>query len=109
MSKARPRPNVAEISSADMAALRATGQTLGVAFQIGKSGVTDGVVKELQAHLSREPLVKVKVLKSALESGDIDALARDLATRARVVLVETRGHTALFHRPPRHKRAPGDF
>lgn len=101
--------NVAELSSQDIAALRATGQSIEVAFQIGKDGVTDGVVKELQNRLLREPLVKVRLLKSAREDEDTRALAEDLATRARVVLVEVRGHTALFHRPPRHKRRPGDF
>lgn len=101
---------MADLSSADLAALRATGQTLTDAFQIGKSGVTDGVVKELQNWLSREPLVKVRILKSAIpDEGDVRALAEDLAARARVVLVEVRGSTALFHRPPRHKRSPGDF
>ena len=92
------------MKGADLAALRATGQSLEAAFQIGKSGVTDGVVKELQAHLSREPLVKVKILKGAREGADADAVARDLAERAGAVLVETRGHTALFYRPPRRGR-----
>lgn len=100
---------MADPTSADLAALRATGQTLAVAFQIGKSGLTDGVVKELQARLAQEPLVKVKLLKSAREDGDVAALARELAERARVVLVETRGHTALYYRKPRHKRGPNDF
>ena len=101
---------MAELTSHDMAALRAQGQTLDPAFQIGKDGVTDGVVKELQQRLMREPLIKVKLLGGALagEASTKD-LAVDLATRARVILVETRGHTALFYRPPRHKRAPGAF
>lgn len=103
---------MAEISSHDMAALRATGQTLDVAFAVGKEGVTDGVVKELQNRLSKEPLVKVRIHKGARE-GEEDLstkeVARDLAAKARVVLVEVRGHTALFHRPPRHKRGPNDF
>lgn len=105
-------PGVAELSSHDMAALRATGQTLDVAFAVGKEGVTEGVVKELQNRLSRDPLVKVRILAAARE-GEEEAstkdLARDLAARARVTLVEVRGHTALFHRPPRHKRGPNDF
>lgn len=100
---------MAELSPHDLAGLRATGQTIEVAFQVGKSGVTEGVVKELQAHLTREPLVKVKIQKAAFGEGDAKSVALDLATRARVTLVEVRGHTALFHRPPRHKRAPGDF
>jgi RNA-binding protein len=112
MGKVFPRPAVADLSSHDMAALRATGQALDVAFAVGKDGVTDGVVKELQNRLSREPLVKVRILKGARE-GEEEAstkdLARDLAARARVTLVEVRGHTALFHRPPRHKRGPEDF
>lgn len=92
-----------------MAALRATGQSLEVAFQVGKEGVTEGVVKELQNRLTKEPLVKVRLLKSAREDEDTRSLAEDLAKRARVTLVEVRGHTALFHRPPRHKRGPEDF
>lgn len=100
---------MAKLTPHDLAALRATGQSIDAAFQVGKSGVTDGVVKELQAHLTREPLVKVKMLKAALGEADIKTVAADLAARARVTLVETRGHTALFHRPPRHKRGPEDF
>lgn len=100
---------MAELSSHDIAALRATGQSIEVAFQVGKDGVTDGVVKELQNRLSKEPLVKVRLLKSAREDEDTRSVAEDLAKRARVVLVEVRGHTALFHRPPRHKRSRDDF
>jgi RNA-binding protein len=100
---------VANLTSHDLAALRATGQTLGVAFQVGKDGVSEGVVKELQARLERDPLVKVKILASAREDADAKALAQGLAQAARVTLVEVRGHTALFYRPPRHKRGPQDF
>ena len=107
--KACVAPCMAELTSHDMAALRAQGQSLDPAFQVGKDGVTDGVVKELQQRLMREPLVKVRLLRGALGEASTKALAQDLATRARVVLVETRGHTALFYRAPRHKRQAGDF
>lgn len=100
---------MAKLTPSDLAALRATGQTIEAAFQVGKSGVTEGVVKELQAHLLREPLVKVKIFKSASGEATTTDIAMELAEKARVVLVETRGHTALFHRPPRHKRSAGDF
>jgi RNA-binding protein len=86
------------LSPAQLAALRAEGQTLGDAFQVGKGGVTEGVVKELRAHLDRAPLVKVRILKSA---GDAREVAARLAEDAGVVLVEVRGHTALFHKPKR--------
>lgn len=100
---------MADLTSQDLAQLRATGQTVEVAFQIGKGGLTEGVVKELQARLAKEPLVKVKILAAARGEGGAKSLAMELAQRARVKLVEVRGFTALFYRPPRHKRAPGDY
>lgn len=94
-----------DLTSHDLAALRATGQTLDVAFQVGKNGVTDGVVKELQIWLEREPLVKVRLLKGSQEEGDAKTLAASLADRAGAVLVEVRGHTALFYKAKRRRRA----
>lgn len=98
-----------ELDSHEVAALRASGQSLEVAFQVGKAGITEGVVKELQAHLSREPLIKVKVMKGAREDADTRQVAEELAKLARVRLIEVRGHTALFYRAPRNKRAPDEF
>lgn len=97
---------MSELPSSDIAALKATGQSLDVAFQVGKNGLTEGVVKELLAWLEREPLIKVRMLKGAREDGDTKALAEELAERAGVVLVEVRGHTALYYKPKgRRKRA----
>lgn len=100
---------MAELSSHDMAALRATGQTLEVAFAVGKDGITEGVVKELQNRLARDPLVKVRLLAGSRADQGAKDIAQELAAKARVTLVEVRGFTALFHRPPRHKRGPDDF
>ncbi|GEM_PF-3283325 len=100
---------MADLTSHDLAALRASGQTLPVAFQVGKEGVSEGVVKELQQRLEREPLIKVRILRGAREDADAKDLAKQLAAAARVRLVEVRGHTALFYRPPRHKRGLEDF
>lgn len=99
------RARVSELTSHDIAALKASGQSLDAAFQIGKSGVTEGVVKELLAWLDRDPLVKVKLLKGARGESDAKTLATDLAAKAGVVLVEVRGHTALFYRPKKGRRA----
>lgn len=95
---------MSDLSSHDIAGLKASGQSLSAAFQVGKSGITEGVVAELKAWLEREPLVKVKVLPGAREDADTKTLAQDLADRAGVVLVEIRGHTALFYRPRKGQR-----
>lgn len=96
-----PDRALSELKSSEIAALKANGQSLEVAFQVGKSGVTDGVVQELVARLEREPLVKVRLLKGAREDAGVKEVAADLAERAGVVLIEVRGHTALFYRPRR--------
>lgn len=95
---------MADLTSHDIAALKASGQALDVAFQVGKSGLSEGVVKELAARLEREPLVKVKILKGARGEEDARSVASALAQRAGVVLVEVRGHTALFYRPRKGRR-----
>ena len=89
------------LSSKEMAALKAKAQELPAALQMGKSGITDGFVAEVSAHLEREPLVKVKLLKSALESGSKKDLAQEVADRLGATLVEVRGHTAVYYKPRR--------
>lgn len=95
-----------DLPSSEIAALKATGQTLDVAFQIGKNGVTEGVVKELVSWLEKEPLVKVKLLKGARADAGTKEVAADLAEKAGAVLVEVRGFTALFYRPKRGRKRP---
>lgn len=99
---------MSELSSSDLAALKASGQSLEAAFQVGKNGVTEGVVKELLTWLGREPLVKVKLLKGAIGEADTKSVAKGLAERAGVVLVEVRGHTALFYQPRKGRRVRRD-
>ena len=78
---------------------RAQAQSLAVSLQVGKNGVTDATVAELKAQLHKHKLVKVRLLRSATEGGaQDDAQAEALATAADAVLVEVRGHTAVFWR-----------
>jgi len=95
---------MADISSQDIAALKATGQSLDVAFQVGKSGVTEGVIGELKKWLEREPLVKVRIMRGARGDADAKSIATDIAEKAGVILVEVRGHTALFYRHRKGQR-----
>lgn len=96
--------DLSDLSSHDIAALKATGQSLAVAFQVGKSGVTEGVIGELKSWLEREPLVKLRIMRGAREDADAKAVAQEIAEKAGVVLVEVRGHTALFYRPRKGQR-----
>lgn len=77
---------------------------LTASLQVGKAGVTEALVGELRTQLDREPLVKVKLLRSARGEEDRDVLAASLAEGAEATLVEVRGNTAVFYKPPKNRR-----
>ncbi|HVL87673.1 MAG TPA: YhbY family RNA-binding protein [Candidatus Thermoplasmatota archaeon] len=87
-------------------ALAALAQKLEANVSVGKSGVTPGVLAELEARLSRSELVKVRFLKSAREGAQRQELADSLATGARAEVVEVRGNTVVLWRA-KSKRGPG--
>ncbi len=88
--------------------LKAEGQGLDATVHIGKGGLTDGVVEELDAQLKRHHLVKVRIQRGAI--GDDrqvkDAQAQELAERLVAELVERRGHTVLLYRRRKARRLP---
>ena len=80
---------------------RSEAQALTVTLQVGKNGVNDATVAELKAQLHKRKLVKVRLLKSSTEGGAAaqeEAQASALATACDAVLIERRGHTAVFFR-----------
>lgn len=68
-----------------------------VTVWVGKSGL-DPVTDELSDQLADRDLVKVKFLRAARGGTSTEALAADLADRVNADLVDTRGHTAVYHR-----------
>ena len=77
--------------------LKARAHDLDVTVWVGKSGV-DPVVDELSDQLTDRDLVKVKFLRAARGGTTTDELAEELAERVSADVVDTRGHTAVFHR-----------
>ncbi len=63
---------------------------------VGKNGVTDSLVEEINRQLKDNKLVKVKVLKSALESMPRDEIAKVLAEKTGSELIEVRGNTVVL-------------
>ena len=68
-----------------------------VTVWVGKAGI-DAVVEELSGQLDDRELVKTKFLRAARGGATTEELAADLAERTSAEIVETRGHTAVFHR-----------
>jgi RNA-binding protein len=90
-----------ELSPKQKAFLKSQGQGLDPRLQIGKNGLTESFLKELDVALERDELVKVKVGKYVDGS---DALVAEAASKASAALVATLGRTALYYRASKEPR-----
>ncbi|MCD6357354.1 MAG: RNA-binding protein [Thermoprotei archaeon] len=74
-----------------------------VVVRVGKKGVTEGLLRELDNVLRARGMVKVKLLRNFREAYGIDSrtkrkFAEDLARRLGAKLVEVRGYTLVLRR-----------
>lgn len=76
--------------------LRKQAHEAAVTVWVGKAGI-EPTVSELTDQLQDRTLVKVKFLRAARGGTSTEALAEELAGKADAELIETRGHTAVFH------------
>jgi RNA-binding protein len=81
--------------------LRSLGHHLDPVIQIGKEGITEGVVAATREALLAHELVKVKVLQDA--PVDRKVAGADLASRAGAALAQTLGRTLLLYKRHPHK------
>ncbi len=82
-----------ELTAKQRAHLKSQAQPLEAKLQIGKNGLSDNFVKELDVALERDELVKVRIGKFVEES-----LAAEAAAKTKAALVGTVGRTALYYR-----------
>jgi RNA-binding protein len=69
---------------------------------IGKEGLTPQLSSEIEKQLSKNKMLKVKILKSALQQETAKTIAAKAAEEAGAALVEVRGHVFILYR--RHKK-----
>ena len=67
-------------------------------LKIGKNGVTDTLIEELNKQIKAKKLVKVRVLKSAEEGQDLKSIAEKIASATRSILIEVRGRIVVLYR-----------
>ena len=82
--------------------LRGHGHALSPLVQVGKAGVTDGVVKQVNQALADHELVKIKVAGES--PADRFAVAERLADEPGVNIVQIVGHIVLVYK--RHPKTP---
>ncbi|MFP3984820.1 MAG: YhbY family RNA-binding protein [Candidatus Bathyarchaeia archaeon] len=65
---------------------------------IGKKGATQEVIDEIDNQLERTEIVKIRILRTALEEDNVEAIASRIAQQTKSTLFEVRGHTLIIYR-----------
>jgi RNA-binding protein len=74
-------------------------------IHVGKEGLTPQSAREIDKQLEQNRMVKVKILKSALQAETAKAIATKAAEQTDAALVEVRGHVFILYRK-RKKQQP---
>ncbi|RLI58908.1 MAG: RNA-binding protein [Candidatus Thorarchaeota archaeon] len=67
-------------------------------LQVGKSGLTEGLVKETLRLLKKHRYIKVRMLRSSLEEDSKASIIEELVTKCSATLAGIRGNTAVIYR-----------
>jgi len=69
-----------------------------VDLQLGKKGLTDSFLREVEERLKRQGVVKIRILKSYIRSSEKDrrGIAREVAEKVKARLIEVRGYTFII-------------
>jgi RNA-binding protein len=81
--------------------IKSTLRTERPTVHIGKEGVTTHLIIEVAKQLDAREMIKVKILKTALQETEAKEIAAKVAEQAEAELVEVRGHTFLLFK---HKK-----
>ena len=84
------------MTSKDRAYLRSLANPVEPIFQIGKSGISDNLIKQLDDALEARELIKITVLETAPE--DSRDLANEIAEKTKSVVVQVMGKKITLYR-----------
>ncbi|MEM1539900.1 MAG: YhbY family RNA-binding protein [Candidatus Bathyarchaeia archaeon] len=65
---------------------------------IGKKQISNKLIKEIKKQLDKRKIVKVKILKSALQEAKASQIASAISKQTDADLVEVRGHTFILYK-----------
>ena len=85
------------MTSKQRAYLRGLANTIEPIFQIGKSGISDNLIKQLSDALEARELIKVSVLETAPESAK--ELGIKISDSTNATLVQVVGNKITLYRP----------
>lgn len=82
--------------------LKSLANTMEPVFQIGKNGITDNFLKQVEDYLEANELVKIKVLKNSLL--DATELASEIADAIGAEFVQSLGDKFVLYKESRNNK-----
>ena len=64
-------------------------------LSIGKNGVTENIINDIKILVKKKKIVKIKVLRSALNSETMKDIADKIVEEANLKIVQLRGHSVV--------------
>lgn len=68
---------------------------------IGKNGVSQEILNEIQKQLDGKNMVKIRILKSAIQEEQVRKIASRIAIQTEALLMDIRGHTFTLYKHER--------
>lgn len=85
------------MTSKQRAYLRGLANTINPIFQIGKAGISDETIKQLNNALEARELIKINVLETAPE--DVKKLGEQIAISTNSIFVQKIGNKITLYKP----------
>lgn len=85
------------MTSKQRAYLRSLANSIDPIFQIGKAGLSENLLKQLDDAIEARELIKINVLESSGE--DVKALGNEIADSINAICVQTMGNKITLYRP----------
>ena len=85
------------MTSKQRAYLKSLASNINAIFQVGKSGKSENLIKQLDDALEARELIKITVLETAPDS--VKTLGNELALKTNSILVQTIGNKIILYRP----------
>ncbi len=86
-----------ELSKTQLKTLRKLSHKEKPILQIGKQGLTEAFIEQIDSALEKRELIKFNILQNSDES--IQEVAEDIASQLNAQIVQTIGSTAILYRP----------
>jgi RNA-binding protein len=76
----------------------ATSRDFQPSVRIGKSGITENLIEEIDAQLATKDIVKIKINRGLFERAQIDDVWKHLADETNSTIVSARGNVCVLWR-----------